>query len=224
VPCGVTGTIGSHVFRTDHDRVQFLLEFVNNYVNLDNFVFHSYSNLPTEGTTIELINLQFDDSSQTALTDTSLVTAPDVTRWQQPYGFDVTGYDENGSGFHAPGIVEQMPLGTAAYPIPGPPGPPGPEGPRPDQRGRKGPRADGTGITRTKWARKALRALRFPKDQWTRKAKGSSPVACSCFRQERLLRRGRSSRRSVSTRRMARAERSASMCTEGFSDSKIRMK
>ena len=130
-PYGVSITIGTHTFRTDPLNVNFLLELVNDYVDLDNYVFHSYVNQNTDGATVEMISFQLDDPSQSALADTSLsASAPDLTKWQQIFGLDITGYTNEGSRFLLRGTVAQMQVGTGPILIPGPPGPPGPEGPQ----------------------------------------------------------------------------------------------
>jgi hypothetical protein len=141
-PYGVSVTIGAHTFRTDPQNVSFLLELVNDYFDLDNYVFHSYANQNTDGATVEIISFQLDDPTHTALANTSLIaTAPDLTRWQQFFGLDITGYTSDGTRFFLRGTVEHMQLGTGPILIPGPPGPPGPEGPEgaPGPEGPAGP-------------------------------------------------------------------------------------
>lgn len=127
---GVTVTIGTHTFRTDPQNVNFLVELVNDYQNLDNFVFHSYNNVNTDSAIVQMISFQLDDPTQTALTNVSLPTgALDLSRWQQFFGFDIDGYSSEGTHFLIRGTVEQMQVGTGPILVPGPPGPPGPQGP-----------------------------------------------------------------------------------------------
>ena len=127
---GVTVTMGTHTFRTDPQNVNFLVELVNDYQNLDNFVFHSYNNVNTDGAIVQMINFQLDDPTQTALTNVSLpASALVLSQWQQVFGFDVDGYSSDGVHFLLRGIVQQMQVGSGPILIPGPPGPPGPQGP-----------------------------------------------------------------------------------------------
>jgi hypothetical protein len=129
-PYGVTVTIGTHTFRTDAQNANFLVEVVNDYFGRDNFAFLSYTNLNTEGLTVSLINFQLDDPTQSAVADTSLPTGPlDLSRWQQIFGLDVSGYSSDGTQFLLRGTVTQMQLGGGPILLPGPPGPPGPQGP-----------------------------------------------------------------------------------------------
>jgi len=128
-PYGVTVTMGTHTFRTDPANVNFLLELVNDYYSLDNFVFHSYSNVATDGVPIEMISWQLDDPTSTLLASTALTAdAPDITRWQQPVAFEIDG--QNGwSRFMLRGTVSDAQLGTGLLSNAGTPGPQGPEGP-----------------------------------------------------------------------------------------------
>ena len=85
-PYGVTVTIGSHTFRTDPLNVNFIVEICNDYYS-DNYVFHSYNNVGSDGVTVHAISFQLDDFSQTAVNDTALTaSALDLTKWQQLLG------------------------------------------------------------------------------------------------------------------------------------------
>jgi len=128
-PYGVTVTIGTHTFRTDPSNVNFILELVNNYEASDNYVFHSYSNLETDGVPIEIISWQLDDPTSTLLASPALTaTAPDVTRWQQIFGLDISG--RNGwFSFLLRGTVSDVQLGTGPFYVAGPSGPQGAAGP-----------------------------------------------------------------------------------------------
>ncbi len=138
-PYGASLTIGGHTFRTDPQNVMFLLELVNDYSDLDNYVFRSYNNLNTDGVTVATINFQLDDPTQTALTSTSLAaSAPDLTKWQQVSGLDIMGVNGDGSTFFVRGRVDYMQLGGGLILIPGPPGPQGPAGPQ-GSEGATGP-------------------------------------------------------------------------------------
>ena len=130
-PYGVTITIGSHTFRTDPQNPRFLVELVNDYYNLDNFVFHSYKNLlgGNSGLAIEVVSFQLDDPTQTALSGVSLpATAPDLSRWEQEIGFVILLHDSYFRYYFVRGRAQVMQLGGGPILIPGPPGPPGPAG------------------------------------------------------------------------------------------------
>ena len=128
-PYGVTVTIGTHTFRTDPQNVNFLIELVNNYFDQDTYAFHSYNNAMTDGASVQTIDFQLDDPSQTALSDTALLAlAPDLTRWQQVLGLDISGYSSDGQHFALRGTVSLTQLGGGPILIPGPQGPPGPQG------------------------------------------------------------------------------------------------
>ncbi|HEY7191298.1 MAG TPA: hypothetical protein VH436_32320 [Vicinamibacterales bacterium] len=166
---GVTVTIGTHTFRTDPQNVNFLVELVNDYQNLDNFVFHSYNNVNTDSAIVQMISFQLDDPTQTALTNVSLPTgALDLSRWQQFFGFDIDGYSSEGTHFLIRGTVEQMQVGTGPILVPGPPGPPGPQGPE-GPAGRRVLKA--RSVRRGQWAHRVRRDRRVQsarKDQQVR--------------------------------------------------------
>jgi Collagen triple helix repeat (20 copies) len=128
-PYGVTVTIGTHTFRSDPSNVNFLLELVNDYYSLDNYVFHSYTNADTDGVPVEIISWQLDDPTATLLASPTLTdSAPDITRWQQLVGFDIRG-GAAWSPFFLRGTMSEVRLGTGPFFIAGPPGAQGPAGP-----------------------------------------------------------------------------------------------
>jgi hypothetical protein len=132
-PYGVTVTVGNRTFKTNPSSVNFLVELINDYYNQDNFVFHSYNNLETDGIAVPFISWQLDDPTQTALTHVNLPSTPfDLSNWTQHAGFTISSFSS--VLYLIRGRVEQVQLGTGLYVppasgIPGPPGPPGPEGP-----------------------------------------------------------------------------------------------
>ena len=63
---GISVQIGSRTFRTDPQNVEFLIELVNNYHSLDNYVVRSYNNLPVDGVPVAHISWQLDDPTQTS--------------------------------------------------------------------------------------------------------------------------------------------------------------
>jgi hypothetical protein len=131
-PYGVTLTIGTHTFRTDPQNPRFLVELVDNYQNLDNFVFHSYNNVPVGGITVEVVSFQLDDPTQTAISGVALPsTVLDLSRWQQWFGLGIMLRDEANysQSYFISGRVDYMQLGGGPILIPGPPGAPGPAGP-----------------------------------------------------------------------------------------------
>lgn len=92
-PAGVQLSVGNYTFQTDPANVQFLLELVNDhYAGSDNYVFHSYTNLPTQGLLIETISWQLDDPTMSALDDVVLrPEPPNLAAWQSWFGMDVAG-------------------------------------------------------------------------------------------------------------------------------------
>ena len=131
-PYGVIVQIGSHVFRTNPSDVNFLIEVIDNYQSLDNYLFRSYNNEPVDGISIDAIEWQLDDPTQSQLSSSSLPGAPfDVAPWQQITGFVVWG---DNMQLMIRGQVTQLQQASApptviVIPFIGPQGPPGPEGP-----------------------------------------------------------------------------------------------
>lgn len=148
-PYGVAVRIGSHEFKTDPAAVEFLVELVNDYYNLDNFVFHSYRNLPVNGNSVEFISLQLDDPTQSALSAVSPLWGEPIvlSQWEQPFGLNISGRvpDPTGGPSGAPYVLRGSVSALTVCPATGcvdvatgPPGPPGPEGPA----GPQGPQGD----------------------------------------------------------------------------------
>lgn len=133
-PYGIIVQIGAHVFRSSPDNPSFLVELVNNhYSGGDNYLLRSYTNLPTEGASIDHISWQLDDPTQTALSSTVLTnTPPDLSVWQQWFQLMIEG---NNLAFWIRGMVNEIQIADGPMTIPpppglqGPPGPTGPEGP-----------------------------------------------------------------------------------------------
>jgi hypothetical protein len=90
-PAGVRLEMGGHVFRTDPDHVDFLLEVVDR--SSDHYVFHSYRNLPlASGPLVEIVSWQLDDFSATAHANDSLPLAPPtLSQWTSTYGISIMG-------------------------------------------------------------------------------------------------------------------------------------
>jgi hypothetical protein len=150
-PYGVSLQIGSHVFKSDPAAVEFLVELVNDhYAGFDNYVFHSYRNLPVDGIDIGMISWQLDDPTQSALTSTALSAVPPVlSQWQQWVGLQIYGADfyiggqitsiSVAGGCDATCVCSAGPAGPAGPEGPmGPAGPMGPMGPM----GPAGPKGD----------------------------------------------------------------------------------
>lgn len=146
-PYGVTVRIGSREFKTNPAAVEFLIEQVHgHYVGIDNYLFRSYSNSPTDGVDVGYIEWQLDDPTQTALSSLALSAVPPVlSAWQQPVGFSVVGA---GFEYFIQGQITSIEVCanetcTAICP-PGPPGPAGPAGPQgePGPIGPQGPQGD----------------------------------------------------------------------------------
>jgi hypothetical protein len=143
-PYGVTVRIGDRVFRTDPDAVEFLVETVNGFHHIDNYVFQSYRNLAIGDVTVDQISWQLDDPAHSALSSDALpATPPVLSQWQEIFGLDVTGEFGTDSFFirgHITSIAacETVPCGDVSEGPPGPQGPQGEQGP-PGPRGVAGP-------------------------------------------------------------------------------------
>jgi hypothetical protein len=147
-PYGIQVQIANRTFRTNNATPQpgppFLVELINDYYGLDNYLLRSYYNLPVDGANIDHISLQLDDPTQQQLSSTELTGVPPVpSQWQQWFGLDIIG---NNNAFLLRGQLETLQVGNCPPPttgsgIPGPPGPPGPEGPMGPQgpQGEMGP-------------------------------------------------------------------------------------
>jgi hypothetical protein len=93
---GISVNLGQFTAQTDPNNPNFLVEIIDNYQDLDNYLLRSYNNTST-GPTVEHISLQLDDPTQTALTSPALPTKPPVlSAWQQPFGFEVRGAGSRG--------------------------------------------------------------------------------------------------------------------------------
>ena len=99
-PNGIRLKVNGLTFSTDPARVDFLLEVVNNYENLDNYVLHSYNNLFAVSATgrfvTNTISWQLDDPTQTALTSAALPRiAPVLSDWQSIVGLTIESYGDD---------------------------------------------------------------------------------------------------------------------------------
>jgi hypothetical protein len=99
-PNGIRLTVNGLNFGTDPADVDFLLEVVNNYENLDNYVVISYNNLFAVSATGQLvmntIDWQLDDPTQTALSSTDLPRNPPVlSDWQSVFGLNIMSFGDN---------------------------------------------------------------------------------------------------------------------------------
>jgi hypothetical protein len=93
-PYGITVGSGGLTFATDPDNVQFLVEMVNDhYAGFDNYLLHSYKNLPLAGgIQVDHISWQLDDPGMTALSSDGLpLGAPILSDWQSLFGLTITG-------------------------------------------------------------------------------------------------------------------------------------
>lgn len=114
-PYGVTVTIGTHTFRTDPANIDFLVELVNDYYALDNFVFHSYRNVATDDVPVDMISCQLDDPTHAILESAALTsTPPDLARWQQWIGLDISGGTEE-SRFVLRGTVQSVQADSSPF-------------------------------------------------------------------------------------------------------------
>jgi len=82
-PCGISLSVGDFVFQTDMTNVNFLIEIINNYPPVDNYLVRSHNNLPlSNGTLIGGISWLLEDSTGNALSSDALpTTAPVLDDW-----------------------------------------------------------------------------------------------------------------------------------------------
>jgi hypothetical protein len=88
-PVGIVVKMGSYVFRTNPDHVNFLLEVVNR--DRDNYLLRSYINISSTGLLIDHIAWQLDDPTGAALSNDLLPLAPTLSKFQSLFGFTVEG-------------------------------------------------------------------------------------------------------------------------------------
>jgi hypothetical protein len=87
---GIVVKVGSYVFRTHPEHVEFLVEVVNR--DTDNYLLRSYHNISSTGIPVDHISWQLDDSSGTALNNDALLTAPPtLSAYQSIFGLTITG-------------------------------------------------------------------------------------------------------------------------------------
>jgi hypothetical protein len=102
-PYGITLSSKGLTFQTDPNDVQFLVELVNDYNGLDNYLLRSYNNLPLpNGVSVDHIAWQLDDPTMTALSSASLIDAPVppvLKKWEDPFGLTIEGTGPNGDTF-----------------------------------------------------------------------------------------------------------------------------
>jgi hypothetical protein len=93
-PNGIRLNVNGLNFNTNPADVDFLLEVVNNYENLDNYHIISYNNLFAVSAmgefVMNIIDWQLDDPTQTALSSTDLPKRPPVLAdWQSIFGLNI---------------------------------------------------------------------------------------------------------------------------------------
>jgi hypothetical protein len=99
-PNGIRLNVNGLTFATDPADVDFLLEVVNNYQNLDNYLLISYNNLFAVSARGEFvmntIDWQLDDPTQTALSSAALPrTPPILSDWQSIFGLTIDSSGDN---------------------------------------------------------------------------------------------------------------------------------
>jgi hypothetical protein len=99
-PNGFRLNVNGLTFATDPADVDFLLEVVNNYQNLDNYLLISYNNLFAVSARGEFvmntIDWQLDDPTQTALSSATLPrTPPILSDWQSIFGLTIDSSGDN---------------------------------------------------------------------------------------------------------------------------------
>jgi hypothetical protein len=141
-PYGVKVRVANYLFQSDPSAPEFLMEMVNDYFGSDNYLFHSYKNVSSNGVHPEIISLQLDDYSMGNLVSTDLQPmAPVAAAWSQAFGLSIQGY---GYAYDIRTEITSFDLGTdcgitePTTGTPGPPGPPGAQGPE----GPQGPKGD----------------------------------------------------------------------------------
>ena len=100
-PNGIRLSVNGLTFGTNPADVDFLLEVVNNYQNLDNYHLISYNNLfavsATGTSVLNTIGWQLDDPTQTALSSAELPRNPPVlSDWQSIFGLDIMSSGDDG--------------------------------------------------------------------------------------------------------------------------------
>ena len=148
-PYGITVRIGDRVFQTDPDwqpYPPFVIDVIDDADGRDLYQVLSVGNLPVDGIPIGEIYFLLEDPTRSQLSSGALTaSSPDVSHWQQPYGFVVAG---QGGFWMIRGQLTAITGGGPGTPeIPGPPGPagvPGPQGPQgipgaPGETGLSGP-------------------------------------------------------------------------------------
>ena len=99
-PNGIRLKVTGLTFGTNPADVDFLLEVVNNYQNLDNYLLISYNNLFAVSamgeSVMNIIAWQLDDPTQTALSSTALPRTPPVlSDWQSIFGLTIDSSGDN---------------------------------------------------------------------------------------------------------------------------------
>jgi hypothetical protein len=99
-PNGVRLFVNGLSFSTDPTHVDFLIEVVNNYQNLDNYHVISYNNLfavsATGQNVLNMLDWQLDDPTQTALSSAALPRTPPVlSDWQSIFGLNISSWGDN---------------------------------------------------------------------------------------------------------------------------------
>jgi len=97
---GIRLNVNGLAFATEPRNVDFLLEVVNNYENLDNYVVISYNNffsVSARGDFVQnIIDWQLDDPTQTALSSTRLPRTPPVlSDWESIFGLTISSTGED---------------------------------------------------------------------------------------------------------------------------------
>jgi len=97
---GIRLNVNGLRFGTNPANVDFLLEVVNNYQNLDNYVVISYNNLFAVSAMGEFvtntIDWQLDDPTQTALSSATLPRTPPVlSNWQSIFGLTISSMGDD---------------------------------------------------------------------------------------------------------------------------------
>jgi hypothetical protein len=117
-PYGATVTVGPWVMGSDPANVGLRLEYSDNFVQYqDTFVLHSFPNVATGPTALDVdtISLELSDPTMTALSGPSLVPI-DLAAWSTGTGVDVWGYagPHYWELFATPSDIRAMPFLTVS--------------------------------------------------------------------------------------------------------------
>ena len=110
-PYGIDLSIGSFIFQTDPDNVDFLMQMSDNHIGLDGYLLRSYNNLPlSSGVEVDHISWQLDDYSCTALSSDALPTTPPIlAEWPDTWAHLTITFGDKGSSTLCAEVTSAVP-------------------------------------------------------------------------------------------------------------------